>query len=122
MGLFVISQSDNGTFKFSFTSRRGKTLLTSISCKYKADCELIIESIKNNIEGFVLTRKITPGKKHFFRLSHNGLVLANSRKYTTPLRLEKCMEEILQSASEAEILDFSENEVIFPEEEEATTA
>ena len=41
--------------------------------------------------------------------------IAVSRKYSTQLLLQKGIDELLRKASEAEILDFSSNEEIFPE-------
>ncbi|MBL7471265.1 DUF1508 domain-containing protein [Robertkochia sediminum] len=118
MAMFVISKRTNGHYKFDFTSRRGTPIFSSISCKQKNDCEAIIHGIKGNFDDFTLTRKSTPAGKHFFRLSHNGLVLATSRYFSTPLRLEKGLEEIQKYLHETEILDFSENGDIFGEEEE----
>ncbi|MCX2679017.1 DUF1508 domain-containing protein [Galbibacter sp. EGI 63066] len=121
MGLFVISKRRNGNYKFVFTSRRGKTIFTSISCKQKSDCELIIAGIKEYIEEFNITKKSTPsGKKHFFRLSKGGLVLATSRKYSTELRLSKGIDEIMEHIPNAETLDFSESENVFSDEETAS--
>ncbi|MCF8713555.1 DUF1508 domain-containing protein [Joostella atrarenae] len=116
MGMFVISKRSNGDYKFVFTSRRGKTIFTSIGCKQKSDCELIIAAIREHIEQFTFTKKSTPSRKHFFRLSKNGLVLATSRKYSTELSLEKGVNEILTYIKEAETLDFSENENVFKDE------
>ncbi|QLE01071.1 DUF1508 domain-containing protein [Galbibacter sp. BG1] len=117
MGMFVISKRKNGDFKFVFTSRKGKTIFTSIGCKQKSDCEVIIAAIREHAEMFTFTRKSTPSGKHFFRLSKGGLVLATSRKYSTPKMLQKGIDEIVKYVSEAETLDFSENENIFEEVE-----
>lgn len=113
MAMFVISTRNNGHYKFDFTSRRGTPIFSSMACKQKSDCELIIQAVQQQFEDFTLTRKSTPSGKHFFRLSKNGLVLATSRYFSTPLRLEKGLEEIQKYLGEAEILDFSENVDIF---------
>ena len=115
MGTFVISKRLNGDFKFIFASRKGKTIFTSIGCKHKADCELMINSIKTHMELFAFTKVRAAGGKHAFRLSKDGLVLANSRKYTTELLLQKGIDEILKYVSVAEVLDFSEGESVFEE-------
>lgn len=113
MAMFVISKRTNGHFKFEFTSRRGTPIFSSMACKHKSDCELIIQAIRDDFEGFTLTQKSTPSGKHFFRLSKNGLVLATSRYFSTPLRLQKGLEEIQKYMEEAELLDFSENGDVF---------
>lgn len=116
MGTFVISKRHNGEYKFIFASRKGKTIFTSISCNKKDDCELIIENIKNNLSQFNFTRNTASSGKYFFRISKDGLVLATSRKYTTELLLQKGIDEIKKYVPAAEILDFSNNEFIFPDE------
>lgn len=115
MGMFVISKRFNGEYKFIFASRKGHTIFTSINCKHKSDCELMIAAIRENLELFAFTRIKSTGGKYYFRLSKEGLVLANSRKYSTELRLSKGIDEIVKYVSSAEILDFSENEMVFPE-------
>jgi uncharacterized protein YegP (UPF0339 family) len=117
MGMFVISKRYNGDYKFIFASRKGKTIFTSIGCKQKADCDLMIAGIKENKELFAFTKVRNAAGKYFFRLSKGGLVLANSRKYSTELLLKKGIDEIIKYVHIAEILDFSENEFIFPDAE-----
>ena len=115
MGMFVISKRHNGDYKFVFTSRKGKTIFTSISYRHKSDCERLIGGIRENIERFAFTKNATASGKYFFRLSKDGLVLATSRKYSTPLMLAKGIDEIHKYLPKAEILDFSENEFAFPD-------
>lgn len=121
MAMFVISKRVNGYYKFDFTSRRGHPIFSSMACKHKSDCKQIIEAIREQFDDFTLTRKSTPAGKHFFRLSRNGLVLASSRYFSTPLRLDKGLDEIQKYMNEAEVLDFSENEVFQEEETPAET-
>jgi len=118
MGMFVISKRYNGEYKFVFTSRKGKTIFTSISCKQKSDCEMMINAIRENIALFAFTKNGTISRKFFFRLSKGGLVLATSRKYSTELSLKKGIDEILKYVDRAETLDFSEGEMVFPAAED----
>ncbi|RZJ64728.1 MAG: DUF1508 domain-containing protein [Flavobacterium sp.] len=118
MGMFVISTRFNGEYKFTYTSRKGKTIFTSIGCKEKADCELMIAGVKENITLFTFTKNSTPSGKYFFRMSKDGLVIATSRKYSTELSLQKGIAEILKYIDRSELLDFSENEFVFPDAEE----
>lgn len=113
MSAFVISKKSDGDYKFTFANRKGKTIFTSIACKQKSDCHLIIASIRNDISGFTLTQKRTGSGKYYFRLSRNGLVLANSRKFSTELMLQKGIDQMLKYLSETETLDFSETDLIF---------
>ncbi|MNK01074.1 hypothetical protein D3C87_188670 [compost metagenome] len=121
MGVFVISKRYNGDYKFVFTSRKGKTIFTSIGCKQKSDCELMIAGVKDNIALFSFTKNKTAAGKYFFRLSKGGLVLATSRKYSTELSLKKGINEIMKYVPISEILDFSENEFVFPDAEDVFT-
>ena len=118
MGMFVISKRYNGEYKFEFTSRKGKTIFTSISCKQKSDCEMMIAAIRDNIALFAFTKNGNLARKFFFRLSKDGLVLATSRKYSTELSLKKGINEIMLYVERAEILDFSEDETVFPPADE----
>lgn len=121
MGTFVISKRHNGEYKFIFASRKGKTIFTSISCWQKSDCERMIAGIKENLHQFTFTKNTATSGKCFFRLSKDGLVLATSRKYTTALLLQKGIDEIKKYVPTAEILDFADNEFIFPDDEAAQT-
>lgn len=116
MSTFVISKRYNGDYKFVFASRKGKTIFTSITCKQKTDCERMISAIKENMELFAFTKVKKASNKFFFRLSKDGLVLANSRKFSTELMLQKGIDEIINYAHKAEILDFSENDFAFSED------
>ena len=116
MGAFVISKRLNGDFKFTFATRRGKTIFTSIGCKQKSDCELMIAAIRENTTLFTFTKIRKASGKFYFRLSKDGLVLANSRKYSTELLLQKGIDEIIRRVPTAETLDFSENEFAFADE------
>lgn len=117
MSAFVISKKPDGNYKFTFASRKGKTIFTSISCKKKADCELIIAALQGDTSNFTFTKKRTGSGKYFFRLSKGGLVLATSRKFSTELMLNKGIDQIMRYLPTAETLDFSENESIFSDAE-----
>ncbi len=113
MSAFVISKRLDGNFKFTFASRKGKTIFTSISCKEKLDCELIIAALQKDLSSFTFTKKRTGSGKYFFRLSRGGLVLATSRKFSTERMLLKGIDQIMKYVPVAETLDFSENEDVF---------
>ena len=115
MGMFVISKRNSGDYKFVFTSRKGHTVFTSIACKEKADCEQMILAVKDSIGSLTFTKNKTAAGKYFFRLSKNGLVLATSRKYSSEIGLSKGISETLKYLPLAEILDFSENDLVFYE-------
>jgi uncharacterized protein YegP (UPF0339 family) len=113
MGAFVISKRFNDEYKFVFTSRKGKAIYTSLSYELKFECEADIEKFKLNVElADFLKFKSTNGKC-FFKLLLSGEHFATSRKYTTQLRLQKAIDEIIKYASQSEILDFSENDFVF---------
>ncbi|KOS08375.1 hypothetical protein AM493_15245 [Flavobacterium akiainvivens] len=118
MGMFIISKRHNGEYKFVFTSRKGKTVFTSIGTKEKADCERMIAAIQENIDMFTFRKNGTASGKYFFRLSKDGLVLATSRKYSTELSLQKGIKEIVTYMYRSEVLDFSEDSMVFPPAED----
>ena len=75
----------------------------------------MITEIKLNTQAFAFTKVRNAGGKFFFRLSKDGLVLANSRKFTTELLLQKGIDEIVKYVATSEILDFSEPSLAFPD-------
>ncbi|MFP5437548.1 MAG: DUF1508 domain-containing protein [Bacteroidia bacterium] len=124
MGVFVISKRDNGQFKFSFDTRRKKTIFTSISCKRKSDCEMMIEGMRENIGKLTYTRNRRGSGKLFFRISTGGFVLATSRNFNTEFSMQKAMDDVLKYVPKGEIIDFTENDFVFPplEDEEQDAA
>ena len=113
MGAFVISKRFDDQYKFVFTSRKGKVIFTSLKYELKFECEEAIEYFKCNIGLATFERHKSAGGKYFFRLFLDEAPFALSRKYTTELRVLKGIDEIVKYASVSEILDFSDNDVIF---------
>jgi uncharacterized protein YegP (UPF0339 family) len=115
LGTFVIKKHEQRDYKFVFASRKGKTIFTSIVCKHKSDCAQIIEALQTQLELFAFTKVKNASGKYFFRLTKDGFVLANSRKYTTELLMGKGVDEVLKGIHTAEVLDFSDNDFVFPD-------
>jgi uncharacterized protein YegP (UPF0339 family) len=113
MGAFVISKRFNDVYKFVFTSRKGKIIFTSLSYELKFECEEDIEKLKSSVESADFLKFKSSNGKYYFKLMLKGGHLATSRKYTTSLRLQKGINEIVRYGSIAEILDFSINDFIF---------
>jgi uncharacterized protein YegP (UPF0339 family) len=124
MSAFVISQKENGKYKYTFEHRRGKTLLTSMEYYSKEAIQGTILFLQANFESISFYRFKTPAGKFFFKLAIEDNIYATSRKFNTELRFEKGIEEVKRSFLIAEILDFSidifaelDNEKIIWEEE-----
>lgn len=115
MGAFVISKRFDDRYKFVFTSRKGKTIFTSPSFELKMECEEIIEEIKSNLEKYSYVKARAANGKYFFKMMLEEIVIATSRKYTTPLLLQKGIDEISRTAAKSDVLDFSVNEFVFPD-------
>ncbi|MBF2707649.1 DUF1508 domain-containing protein [Flavobacterium soyangense] len=115
MGAFVISKRFDDHYKFVFTSRKGKTIFTSTSFELKMDCETVIENIKATIDNYTYVKSRAANGKYFFKMMFEDTVIATSRKYTTPLLLQKGIDEIILAASKSDILDFSMDEFVFPD-------
>ena len=113
MGTFVISKRFDDRYKFVFTSRKGKTIFTSPSFELKMECEDSIEAIKVNIEKYTYVKSRAANGKYFFKMMLDEIVIATSRKYTTPLLLEKGINEIIRTSVKSDVLDFSMNEFVF---------
>ncbi len=116
MGAFVISKRLSGEeYKFEFTSRKGKTIFTSNNYELRFECEEEIEFIKASIENATFMKFKSSGGKYYFRLIISEREMAISRKYTTPLLLQKGIDEIIKYASKSETLDFSSDAFVFPD-------
>ncbi len=115
MGTFVISKRFDDRYKFVFTSKKGKTIFTSSSLELKMECEDRIEEIKANIDNYTYVKSRAANGKYFFKMMLSEEVIATSRKYTTPLLLEKGIDEIIRTTAKSEVLDFAMDEFIFPD-------
>ena len=113
MGAFVISKRYNDEYKFVFTSRKGKVVFTSLSYELKFECEEDIEKFKATIETADFLKFKSSSGKFYFKLMLEGNHFATSRKYTTSLRLQKGIDEIVRYGANSEVLDFSGNDFIF---------
>lgn len=109
MGTLVITIKENKTYKYSYNNYKGNTLFTSNTLKSKAQCFSEINIIKNNFEVLQFVKFKTPSGKFFFKLELNGFILGTSRKFTTPLLIEKGINDIRKNFITSEVLDFTEN-------------
>lgn len=109
MGTLVISQKDNGYYKYTYNNRKGNVLFTSNSHQYKAQCISEITVLKKNFDKINFLKYKTPSGKLYFRIVINEFVLGNSRKFTTPLLMEKAIDDFKRSFLMSEILDFTED-------------
>jgi uncharacterized protein len=115
MAAFVISKKLNGTYKYEFTSRKGKVIFTSNSFELRFECEEEIIFLKNTLDEATFMRIKASNNKYYFRLIIDKKEYAVSRKYTTPLLLQKGIDEIIKYGLKSEILDFSVDDFVFPE-------
>ena len=115
MGTFVISKRFDDRYKFVFTSRKGKTIFTSPSYELKMECEDNITAIRANVNEYTYVKARAANGKYFFKMMLEEATIATSRKYTTPLLLEKGIAEIIRTAVNSDILDFTINEFVFPD-------
>jgi uncharacterized protein YegP (UPF0339 family) len=115
MGTFVISKRFDDHYKFVFTSRKGKTIFTSTSFELRMDCEALIDEIKRNVDHYTYVKARAANGKYFFKMMKDALHIATSRKYTTPLLLQKGIDEIIRTAVKSDVLDFSVDEFVFPD-------
>ncbi|MBN9284302.1 MULTISPECIES: DUF1508 domain-containing protein [Flavobacterium] len=112
MGAFVITKRENGQYRFNYTSRKGKIILTGASYNQKVECVRDIQIMKIYFEKMLFLRFKTSSGKYFFRVVVQDQICATSRKFTTELRIAKGIEEIQRNVEAAEVLDFTE-EIFF---------
>ena len=113
MSTFVLTKRSNGAYKFVYTSRKGSAIFTSLSYELKFECEAIIELIKNSIGHLILIKKKSSSGKFYFEVLLHGKMYGTSRKFTTLLLLQKGIDGIMKYVEHAEVLDFSNQAVIF---------
>ena len=118
MGTFVISKRQNGFYKYEFTSRKGKTIFTSNDFELRFECEEDIEHLKKEYSNLFFMKFKSSGGKFYFKIILNEKEIATSRKYTTQLLLQKCIDDFLRTINKSEILDFSSSHFVFPDETE----
>jgi uncharacterized protein YegP (UPF0339 family) len=118
MGTFVITKRQNGYYKYEFTSRKGKAILISNDFELRFECEENIELFKNGIDTVFFMKFKSKNGKFYFKVILKEKEMAVSRKYTTQLLLQKGIDEIVRTIFKSEILDFSNQDLIFPSADE----
>lgn len=116
MGTLVISKKENNKYKYSYNNRKGNVVFTSNSYLTKAHCLSEINIIKRNFSIIKFVHYKTPSGKMFFKVNVNDHILGVSRKFTTPLLMEKGVNDLKNYFVNSEVLDFTEN--VFGELEE----
>ncbi len=109
MGTLVISIKENNQYKYTYNNRKGNVLFTSNSYLSKAHCLSEINVIKRNFSIIKFINYKTPSGKLFFKININDHILGVSRKFTTPLLMEKGMNDLLKNFVSSEVLDFTED-------------
>jgi uncharacterized protein YegP (UPF0339 family) len=118
MGTFVVTKRLSGYYKYEFTSRKGKAIFVSNDFELRFECEEDIESLKKAIDAVFFMRFKSKNGKMYFKMILNEKEVAVSRRYTTPLLMQKGIDEIIRTLSQSEVLDFSIQHDIFPPAEE----
>jgi uncharacterized protein YegP (UPF0339 family) len=118
MGTFVITKRLSGYYKYEFTSRKGKAIFVSNDFELRFECEEDIESLKKAIDNVFFMRFKSKNGKMYFKMILNEKEVAVSRRYTTPLLMQKGIDEIIRTLSQSEVLDFSIQNDVFPPAEE----
>lgn len=118
MSSFVITKRFNELYKFEFTSRKGKTIFTSVSFELKFECHDAIALFKTNLSNYKFETQKTTANKYIFHIYYNNELYAVSRKYSTQLLLEKGITDIKKYAQNAEVLDFDAQNFVFDDSEQ----
>ena len=118
MGTFVITKRQNGYYKYEFTSRKGKAIFISNDFELRFECEDAIELLRNNVSDVFFMKFKSKNGKLYFKIILNDREIASSRKYTTPLLLQKGIDEIIRTVLKSEVLDFTNQDFVFPSAED----
>jgi len=109
MGTLVISKKENNTYKYTYNNRKGNAIFTSNSYSSKAQCLSEINILKRNFSVITFIHYKTPSGKMFFKVNVNNHILGVSRKFTTPLLMEKGLNDLKNNFLISEVLDFTED-------------
>lgn len=109
MGTLVISKKENNQYKYTYNNRKGNVIFTSNSYLSKAQCLSEINVIKRNFSIVKFIHYRTPAGKLFFKVNVNDHILGVSRKFTTPLLMEKGVNDLTNNFTKSEVLDFTED-------------
>lgn len=109
MGTLVISKKENNQYKYTYNNRKGNVIFTSNSYLSKAHCLSEINIIKRNFSIISFVYYKTPSGKLFFKVNVNDHILGVSRKFTTPLLMEKGVNDLKNNFLASEVLDFTED-------------
>ena len=109
MGTLVISLKENKKHKYSYNNRKGHTIFTSNSYDSKEKCLSEITVLKKNFSALMYVKYKTPAGKLYFKVVVNEYVLGSSRKFTTPLLMEKGLGDFQKNFVHSEVLDFTED-------------
>lgn len=107
MGTLVISKKENNTFKYTYNNRKGNIIISSNNYKTKAQCLSEINILKRNFSAIEYVQLKSPSGKLFFKLKINNYIVGTSRKFTTPLLLQKALNDFKNNFIMAEALDFT---------------
>jgi uncharacterized protein len=109
MGKFVIKKRINGEFQFNLIANNGQIILGSEGYKTKANCEIGIESVKQNSkDDSKFDRKTASNSKVYFNLkSRNGQIIGTSQMYESEASRENGIASVTKNAPKAPIVDES---------------
>ncbi|WP_338410430.1 DUF1508 domain-containing protein [uncultured Flavobacterium sp.] len=107
MGTFVISKRINGTYKYEYVSRKGKSIFISANFDLRFECENEINLLKKEIANCFFMKCKSSRGKFYFKIVIHEREIATSRKFSTELMMVKSINEILTFINLSEILDFS---------------
>lgn len=109
MGTIVISKKENNKYKYTYNNRKGNILITSNSHETKAHCISEINVLKRNFSSVQYQKYKTPSGKLYFKITINGHLIGTSRKFTTPLLMDKGLNDFKTYFTTSEVLDFTED-------------
>lgn len=105
----VIACKTNGFYYFTLNADNGKAILSSSVYTSKWGVRDAIKSIKmysKNDSSF--DRMLSTSNKYYFYFKEpNGHVRGESKLYTSPTRMEECIEAVKKNASKALINDLT---------------
>lgn len=107
MGQFVISYRTNGQYYFALTADNGKAVLLSEGYTSKWGVKESIKEVKTFAKDESnYFRKTSTNNKFYFELrTPYGLILMESKLYTSPIKMEGVIDAVKKNAVDALVVN-----------------
>lgn len=108
MGKYLIKNTSNGQYRWTFHSNNGENIMTSETYTTKQACRDGITSSKMNVRDENFDRKMSYSNELYFnQRANNWQVLGTSEMYSSVYNREHAIAVVKAQAPTAEVIDIT---------------